>query len=340
MKYLRNPEIKKEIGIGSMLFLLSLLVGGCIGGKAGLLVAALTGFFFMLGHLLSSCYRYGQIARLSQSLNNFLHGFDIRIGQQKEGELSLLENEIGKLVLKLKNQTELLKQDKKYLADSIADISHQIRTPLTAMNLIVSRLSRRELPAHQQKKMLKELEGLLLHLDWLIQALLKISRLDAGAVQMKREIIVVNNLLHSSLEELAIPLEIREQTALLTCDDSVTYKGDEGWMKEAVMNIVKNCMDYAGKGGVIQIQGLENSLYTEIVIQDNGPGISKEDLPHLFERFYKGKNSGDKSVGIGLALAKMIVQQQGGVISAENVGMGESEKSGARFVIRFYKSTV
>ena len=339
MKYIRNTEIKIEIGICILLMVLLSVIGKSVGGNGGLAVAALTGFLFSFLHFISSYYRYKRISQLSEQLNKFLHGYEtVQIGGQKEGELAVLESEIGKLILRLKTQAELLQKDKMYLADSIADISHQIRTPLTSMNLIVTRLSSKDLERAQRKKMLKELEGLLVHMDWLIQALLKISKLDAGTIQMQENKVLLQELVRLSTESLEIPMELKNQRLLVECQPEASFVGDVNWMKEAVMNIVKNCMEHTQAGGEIKILAKENALYTEIVIEDNGPGISPEDLPHLFERFYKGKNSSEKSVGIGLALAKMIIQTQGGVISVENIG--DKERKGARFEIRFYKSVI
>lgn len=341
MKYLRNPEIKREIAVFTVLWGLCMLIGGWKEGLSGVIWTVVPGALFVSAHFLFSYQRYRKIAMLSGEVNRFLHGYEtIRIGEQQEGELAVLESEIAKMTLRLKNQTELLRKDKEYLADSIADISHQIRTPLTAMNLIVSRLSTQDMTAEKRKRLTKELESLLVHIDWLIQSLLKISKLDAGTIQMQRVKVPVQELIRHATDTLEIPMELRGQILTVDCHPDVCFNGDMKWMKEALMNIVKNCMEHTPEGGTVWIRAVENALYTEIVVQDNGPGIEKEDLPHLFERFYKGKNSSEKSVGIGLALARMIIHEQQGMVSAENVLRKDGEIGGARFVIRFYKSTV
>lgn len=134
---------------------------------------------------------------------------------------------------------------------------------------------------------------------------------------------------------IEIPMELKGQKLLLEIEEKAAFAGDIRWTGEAVVNIMKNCMEHTGEGGTIRVSGRENALFAELVIEDNGPGIEKEDLPHIFERFYKGKNSGETSVGIGLALASMIIRKEAGMISAENRSEG-----GARFRIRFYKDTV
>lgn len=336
MEYFRNPEIKKEF---TALFFLEILFGitaGFLFGYSGFIFEAVLFLIFTFFHFGTSYRRYNRIAELAKEINGFLHGYDfLTISRQQEGELSILETEIAKLVRKLKLQAEQLQTDKIYLLDSIADISHQIRTPLTSLNLIVSRLSQKELSEEKKRQLVHELEVLLRHIDWLIQTLLKISKLDAGTIQMKQEPVSVRKLLQIIVRELAIPMELRNQNLTMDCPEHVFFMGDLPWMQEALGNVVKNCVEHTPEGGSLWLEASENAVYTQIIIRDNGPGISRTDLPHLFERFYKGKNASEKSVGIGLALARMIIEKQGGIISAENDRQG-----GARFEIRFYKSVV
>jgi signal transduction histidine kinase len=200
---------------------------------------------------------------------------------------------------------------------------------------MLSFLSKPGLPDERRIKLVKELEWLLSRIDWLVSTLLKISRFDAGTVTLKRGTVPVAELLKRSAALIAIPMELREQKIEIRMKGGETYTGDLSWSVEAIENIVKNCMEHTQNGGTISIDCLENALYTEIVISDNGRGIDKEDLPHMFERFYKGNNSGSQNIGIGLALARMIIINQNGTIKAENNIGG-----GARFTVRFYKSKV
>ncbi|MGE5613080.1 MAG: sensor histidine kinase [Bacillota bacterium] len=301
----------------------------------GVLCACL-GLAFTVTHLAVTYQRYRKIAGLSLKIDSILHGDDsINLEDYSEGELSILQSEIQKMVIKLREQSDALRREKAYLSDSIADISHQIRTPLTSINLLVSLLSKPGLTDERRLKLVKELELLLSRIDWLVSTLLKISRFDAGTVILRRETVPVAELIRRSVKLIAIPMELREQKIEIRMNGDETYTGDLSWSVEAIENILKNCMEHTQNGGTISIDCLENPLYTEIVISDNGRGIDKEDLPHLFERFYKGKNSGDQNVGIGLALARMIIVNQNGTIKAENKSGG-----GARFTIRFYKSKV
>ncbi len=179
----------------------------------------------------------------------------------------------------------------------------------------------------------RELLELLSRIDWLITTLLKISKLDAGTVQLKKEKVSLEDMLRRATEPLLVPMELREQT--LTIHGEGTFTGDLAWTCEAVGNVVKNCMEHTKNGGEIAINASENALYTEITIADTGSGIDPEDMPHIFERFYRGKNSDNKSFGVGLALARTIITDQNGTIKAENRHTG-----GALFTIRFYKGTI
>ena len=341
MAYMRNPEIKRELCAYLVLTILGCGLGGVWLGARGLVLAAILCGITALLHFGSSRRRYRNIARLAEEAEQYLHGYEkFQIDQFAEGELSVLETEISKMLYRMRTQTEQLQADKVYLVNSIADISHQIRTPMTSINLIISRLSRKELPYEKRWQLVHELEALLRHMEWLVETLLKISKLDAGTIEMKRESVPVRELLERSVKELTIPMELRGQTLLIECDAGARFQGDINWMAEALENVVKNCMEHTPEGGNLWISAQENALYTEIVVRDSGPGIEKEELPHLFERFYKGKNSSEKSVGIGLALARMIVESQGGTISAENEYRTAEKATGARFVIRFYKSAV
>lgn len=335
MGYFRNPEIKKEGIIWLFAVLLTAFLGWYLASVRGLYLCLFCAVIFAVIHFSSSVIRYRKIAGLADEVQHFLHVFEcVDVGGEKEGELAILRTEIRKMMNKLNHQANLLMEDKKYLLNSIADISHQIRTPLTAINLIVSRLRGEKNEADRQR-LLHELEQLLVHMDWLIEALLKMAKLDAGTVSMKKKTVNVSDLLKKSVQDFLIPMELREQNLVIDCTDMVSLRGDEYWLREAVGNIVKNCMEHTPAGGEICIRAAENHLYTEIAVSDNGAGIDKEDLPHIFERFYKGKNSSGSSVGIGLALARMIVVAQEGTLSATNRING-----GAKFEIRFYKGTV
>lgn len=334
MRFLRNAEVLKS---AIWLFLLSALF------TAGAFIWHVPfGWFtlalcvaFLLVYFGVTYRRYRRIAQLSEDIDRILHGegATVSLDRYAEGELGILQNEVHKMTVRLREQQVQLQNDKVYLADSIADISHQIRTPLTAINLLVQLLSESDLDTARRAALTQELISLLSRIDWLITSLLKMSKLDAGTVRFKCEDMPLHLLIQKAVSPLAVATELRGQALSITADGC--FHGDLAWTAEAIGNVVKNCMEHTPNGGEIRITAAENALYTEILVQDNGCGIAPEDLPHIFERFYKGKNAGDTGFGIGLALARRIVTAQNGTLKAENAPEG-----GARFTLRFYKGII
>lgn len=316
MRLLKNKEVR-----GALLWQLSVAVIACslcfmFDLRAGLTAVVLS-LLLMLVFCISTYKRYQRISSLADDINQVLHGeSSIDFDNYSEGELSILHSEIYKMTVRLREQQQKLLSDKEYLADSLADISHQIRTPLTSINLLVERLSASGLTDECRHQLANELYGLLDRIDWLITTLLKISKLDAGTVQFNRDTVSLEMLINKSCAPLLIPIELRGQELIIRAEGD--FYGDPTWTSEAVGNIVKNCMEHTPDGGKIEIEATENALYSEIVIKDNGTGVSAEDLPHIFERFYKGKDSDGKSFGIGLALSRMIIAGQKGTVKAEN----------------------
>lgn len=272
--------------------------------------------------------RKGRLRELAVDMDKLLHGnYHARFENYEEGETAIVANELAKITDTLQTQAEKLKKEKKDLADSIADISHQIRTPLTALTLTLETLEGKEgtLKAKQ----------LTHRIEWLIEALLKLSKLDAGTVKFQKEKVLVSQMVREAAAPFEILMDLRTQTMDTSkVSPDATFLGDPSWSAEAIGNVLKNCIEHS-EGGKIWISAQENAIYTEIVLEDNGAGIDPEDLPHLFERFYKGKNSGSNSVGIGLALTRAILTAQNGTIFAEN-----RREGGARFVLRIYKGIV
>lgn len=333
MRLFRNPEIKKSLFCFG-LFSVAVSVCAFIWNPYFGIYTVAVCLLFILFYVTIMYRRYKRIARLSESIDKLLHGDQsISFDDYTEGELGILQSELSKMTIRLREQKQRLQDDKIYLSDSIADISHQIRTPLTSINLIVSFLSEPDISDERRLALTRELLSLLSRIDWLITTLLKISKLDAGTVQFKEEVLSLRELIQKAASPVLVPIELRGQELVVTAEGS--FHGDIAWTCEAIGNIIKNCMEHSPEGGRITVDAKDTALYSEIVIKDNGSGIDKEDLPHIFERFYKGKNSGDASFGIGLALARMIVTSQNGTLKAEN-----GSDCGAVFTMRFYKGTV
>lgn len=334
MKFLRNKEVLTALVLQLIPALIAAAVAFSWDTRFGVLTLVLSGLLLLI-FIVSTHMRYRRIQGLAADIDRILHSGDanVSLAGYREGELAVLQSEIHKMLTRLRAQKQQLLDDKVYLADAIADIAHQLRTPLTSINLLVQLLSDPQLTQQRRTELTHELLGLLSRIDWLITTLLKISRLDAGTVQLKQEKLLLEELLQKSCAPLLVPIELRQQTLAVSAEGEFT--GDIAWTAEALSNILKNCMEHTKEGGQLRVRAMENALYSEITISDNGSGIHPEDLPHIFERFYKGKNSTDQSFGIGLALARTIITSQNGTVKAEN-----NPDKGALFTVRFYKGVL
>lgn len=327
----RNKEFRLFFVLLSLLAVFIVTLGFYINTAAGVMVI-ISVLLFTAAFFAFTKDRYNSIAQISNEIDRVLHNDEhIFINETEEGELSILQSEITKMTLRIREQNDALKQEKTHLADSLADIAHQLRTPLTSANLIISLLKNN--PEECERKiLLREAEDLFVQVDWLLTSLLKLSRLDAGIVVFQREYINIEKLVNASLRPFLIPIELRGISMEIKIPKNAAIYGDFGWISEAVQNILKNCIENAGENGNITIICEDNPLFTEIIIHDSGNGFEKQDMPYIFDRFYRGKNTNTAGYGIGLALCKTIIKEQGGTVTAKN-----HPKSGAVFLIRFTK---
>ena len=286
--------------------------------------------------ILYTRYRYREIAKLSSYLREITSGnYSLDVRDNQEGELSILKNDIYKVTLMLSEQRSLLQEEKIKLTDAISDISHQLKTPLTSMTMMADLLSNPELNIEKRMEFTRNISNQLDRIGWLVTALLKFSKLDAGTVQFKKAPVQVSELIQKSLKPMLIPMDIKEQRVTINGDDKTCFLGDLNWTSEAIINILKNGVEHTPAGGEFTISFAENALYTEIIIADNGKGIPKEEIPYIFKRFYKGKHASEDSVGIGLALAQSIITGQNGTIDVKS-----EPGAGTEFHIKFYKQVI
>lgn len=282
--------------------------------------------------LLLTRRRYRMLALLGAYLKRVNNGeYQIEVPDNDEGELSILKSEIYKVTVSLREQNDRLKQEKLRLADTLSDISHQFKTPLTSMSVMTDLLSDGKLNEAWRDQFAAQLRVQLERLTWLTEALLKLSKLDAEAVLFKPRIVLLHQLIDKACSPLLIPMELKDQTLIIEAEGNICC--DLNWTGEALSNILKNCMEHMPKGGKIRVIASENALFTEIRVSDDGPGIDRDDLPYIFDRFYRGKNSAKDSVGIGLAMARSILDAQGASIKA-----GSAPRGGAEFILRFPKN--
>lgn len=311
-----NNELKQNIILTNILFIIILFM-----------IVSITYLIFIKG-------QYRKINKIDKYMNKILNNdYSLDIRDYVEGDISTLKNDIYKMTIKLKEQTELSIKDKKYLEETLADISHQIKTPLTSMYVINDILSDNDLDKKSQIEFLNKNRNQLERIEWLVTTLLKISRLDSGMVTLKRDNINIEDLINKTIEPIKIMAEIKNISIKTDIETSNFYL-DFNWTLEALTNILKNACEHTNNNGSIKIEVNENPLYLNIKIIDNGVGISESDKKHIFDRFYKVKTNKD-SIGIGLNMAKKIINLQNGEIECIS-----KINEGTTFDIKFYKKVI
>lgn len=327
----RNREVRRFAVLYLFMSAVATGLGFAINMAAGIL-AAVAAAAFGTAFFLFTRARYRKLAQISDQIDLVLHNADrLYIEEADEGELSILSSEIAKMTQRIREQNDALRKEKEHLAESLADIAHQLRTPLTSTNLILSLLDNHPGEA-ERKAFIREAEELLVRMDWLLTSLLKLSRLDAGIIALQKVPVDIGSLVSAAIRPLMIPMDLHDIAFEARVPQDVTIQGDSDWLSEAVQNILKNCMESMGSHGKIEIICEDTPLFTEIIIHDSGSGFQEADLPHLFDRFYRGKQADTTGYGIGLALSRMIINRQGGTVTARNHPQG-----GAVFALRFPK---
>lgn len=300
--------------------------------------------------LTNRCYR--ALANMAANLDRVLAGErDIRLRDMSEGELAILSSEIDKVIARLNLTVDELQAEKLALSDALADISHQLKTPLTSIaistELIRDRLSARG-DSEDLVERLRLIQTLQARVEDLVAALLKLARIDAGVIKLVCGAVDARELVRKSFEPLAIAFDIADVRFSADVQDGASYEGDLTWSVEALENILKNCMEHTPAGGCVSVRVTEDVLACRIRIEDTGPGIAESDLPHIFERFYRGSRDANAApsevnpagVGIGLALSKSLVTAQGGTLTAENLRDENGNITGAAFNLVFFKAVV
>ena len=243
---------------------------------------------------------------------------------------SALEDSIYKAVVLLREEREQAQRAKKNLADNMADLSHQLKTPAASIGLTLSLIKKRAWD-EQTVDDIRRMEEQVGHLQHLVGSMLTLSRLDAGVLALEEKEFDLEEMLVDAVQPFVRQMEEKRICFEIQGADGISLIGDFGWCSEAFGNIIKNCMEHTPEQGNIRIACQDNPIYTEIVIRDSGVGFDEADIPHLFERFYRGAGSSKDSAGIGLALSRSIIEKENGTVTAEN-----AETGGARFCIKFY----
>ena len=331
---LKDKGFKMMVCLAMAITAVISVCGYALNGISAFIMLLLLGVLLTVIFTITTKKRYDAIGALSSYLEKVLAGNEApSLIDQEEGETSLLKTNIYKTTSTLKHQKELLAKDKVALSNAIADISHQLKTPLTSM-IVMNDLLKTEDDRDKRAEFLKTQSNQLDRMNWLIQTLLKLSKIDAGTITMKPEAVNADALWDEIIKPFEIQMDLKN-IKLSRNIHELSIKCDKNWTIEAVQNIVKNCIEHMENGGMLHVSANETNIFSEIVIEDNGCGIAEEDLPHIFERFYKGKNAGKDSVGIGLALAKTIMTSQHGDILVDS-----EQGEGTRFTVRFYKTII
>ncbi|WP_295575779.1 HAMP domain-containing sensor histidine kinase [uncultured Intestinibacter sp.] len=292
--------------------------------------------FVFLCLITISFYFFIKIYRDIKDMTDYVyHSSEGREYQMKnknqEGQMGLLKTELMKMTTVLKEKVALLHSEKIFLNDTISDISHQLKTPMTSLMLLTD-LMYNDLDKEKKIEFLDRTNAQLSRMDWLIKSMLKLSKLEAKVIDFKTDKVNINELIKRSISPLLVPIELRNISLNINGDKEASYIGDIEWSSEALGNIIKNCVEHTKEGGTLDITYEENPIYSEIIIKDNGEGIDKDDIQNIFKRFYKGKNSKSDSVGIGLAMAKSIIESQNGDIYVKS-----KKNRGSEFHITFHK---
>lgn len=262
------------------------------------LICLSAGVLSVLLYIWNTQKRYREIKRLNDYLSRICAGiYDLDVQDNAEGELSVLKNNLYKMMLLLRSQNDSLRKDKTYLAASLADISHQLKTPLTSITVMCD-LLKNETDEANRKRFADIIENQAAKMNWLIITLLKISKLDAGTAEFHQDAVSVCTVLKKAQEPFLVTADLRNITIDESAVSDFTFQGDENWSVEAIGNIIKNCLEHMADGGKLTLSTARTTVYDLLVIEDDGCGIPPEDLPHIFERFYHGKNASENSVGV------------------------------------------
>ena len=263
-----------------------------------------------------------EINEYIKEVNN--KNYSLKIEDNKDGELSRLRNELYKTTVILREAAENSEEEKEKLSIAIADISHQLKTPLTSIRIMLDNISdNKDMPQEIREDFIQDISKQVEHMSSLVISLLKIAKFDAGTIKMENEEIDAKKLIDSVINNLAILIEIKEIEVITKIDEKAIFIADYKWQQEALTNILKNAIEHSQPKSNIYIIVENTSIFLKIKIKDEGQGIEQKDLKHIFERFYRAKNCNEDSIGIGLSLAKTIIEQNNGYIKATSeVGKG------------------
>lgn len=296
-----------------------------------LVVIILVIYLFFIINKFKRTKKINKIIELISKINR--RNFAIDIEDYTEDELSALKQEIYKTSLMLRSEADNSLKDKLNLKDSLSDISHQLKTPLTSITIMIDNiLDNEEMDSKTRRKFLINIKREIININFLVQNLLKISKFDANVIKFNKEEVLIKDIVNEAIKKVSALSELKGISIKVSGDKNATINCDFMWEVEAISNIIKNSIEHINSDGFVEINYTKNKVYSRILIRDNGIGIDSDDLPYIFDRFYKGRNSNRDSVGIGLALSKSIIEKDNGSVSVKS-----TPNIGTIFTIKFFE---
>lgn len=280
----------------------------------------------------------------NNKINDIIHcleeinqkNYELVMDSNDESDLAILKNELYKTTIMLKEESENAKRDKSSIKTSMEDISHQLKTPLTSINIMLDNLmDDPDMDQTTRNEFITDIKRETMNINFLVQSLLKLSRFDVNSVEFNNQDNSLKEVVVKAVQNNASLSDLRNVNVAVDVPAEIHLTCDFNWQVEAVSNIVKDSVEHSPDGSIVHIKGRQTKLYTEVQIQDSGSGMDEEDKKHIFERFYKGKNASKEGIGIGLSLAKTIIQNNNGTVTVES-----AEGKGTTFTIRYMNSLV
>ena len=284
-----------------------------------IIIVFINTIFFIFLFLRFNAKKDREINKITKCLEEInKRNYKIDIEEMSEDELSILKNELYKVTIKLKEDAENSKQAKKDLKDTLADISHQLKTPITSILIILDNIiDNPDMDKNTKEDFIRDIKRELLNMNFLALNLLKLSKLDSNTVHFLKKEVSLDEIVTSSIKNVSPLCDLKNITITKNLEPGIKINCDLNWQVEAITNILKNCVEHSKENSKIDITTATNKVYHSIKIRDYGTGISKKDLPHIFERFYKGTGGSANSIGIGLSLAQKIIESNDGLINVE-----------------------
>ncbi len=280
--------------------------------------------------------RRDQVMTLCDEIDRILRNDDrISFDEFQEGELSVLAAEIHKMTIRLREQNTALLREKQFSREALEDISHQLRTPLTSVMMILGLMRSSGLTDENRREYLSDLYELLARMKWLIETMLSLSRIEADAAKFAKETVPIRKLITQSVDAVSVTAELKGVDITAEIEGEPVFAGDLHYTSEAVVNLLKNAIEHTPSGGNVTIFAKGNNMLTSITITDSGEGIPEQELPHIFERFYRSSEYTKNGFGIGLSFAQKVITAQEGSLRASNC-----KPNGAKFEIHFYKTVI